>query len=76
MGTMSSPLKVYSDYQRTAEGGIHLSSREKNKQSGKVTSELEGIAQMEKVNLAHQIGLHKGCSHGCMFKKLQVMVFS
>lgn len=76
MGEMSSPLKVYSDYQRTPEGGIHLSLREKNKQSGKVTSELGGIAQMEKMKLAHQIVLHKGCSHGCMFKKLQVMVFS
>lgn len=76
MGEMSSPLKVYSDYQGTPEGGIHLSSREKNKQSGKVTAELGGIAQMEKMKLAHQIALHKGCSHGCMFKKLQVMVFS
>lgn len=55
---------------------MHLSLREKNKQLGKVTSELGGMVPTEKMIPAHRIRLRKGHSHGCMCKKLQVMVFS
>lgn len=67
---MSAQLKVGSDYQRAPGGGKCLSLGKMNKQLGKVTSELGGIAQVEKMILDPRIGLYKGCSHGCMFKKL------